>query len=299
MKTSLGVLVTSRGLPRAGQLALQHAVPQQVLEPLLVEPHLLHRALDPLVSRSTAEVAQVDLVRAVDLRVAVEQHAQQRRARAQRAHDEAGLLEQAVAGADLRRARPRRRRPSAPTWCGAARSPVRRSAPLTWSFQLTRRDSSHLVGFSRVEYLDFLKACTRPSARAPTSRSACATATASRSPTARRSASTPRSTSSVELGENVELLRETSDEYFGRAEAAQAARRPQARHGLHRRHAPRRVRAARLHRRRAAVAVDGRDRLRRHPPAHGRGGRRATAAPAPGPATSTRCSASSPATGRT
>ena len=109
-------------LAGAGELALQDAVPQQVLEPLLVEPHLLHRALDPLGVEADGEVAQVDLVRAVDLRVAVEQHAQQRRARAQRAHHEAGLLEQAVAGADLHRARPRRRRRGAAR-SGAARSP--------------------------------------------------------------------------------------------------------------------------------------------------------------------------------
>ena len=48
------------------------------------------------------------------------------------------------------------------------------------------------------------------------------------------------------------LLRETSDEFFGRAQAARGARRPPRRPRVHRRHAPRRVRAARLHRRRAA-----------------------------------------------
>ena len=110
-------------LAAAGQLAVQHAVPQQVLEPLLVEPHLLHRALDPLRLEVDPEVAEVDLVGAVDLRVAVEQHAQQRRARAQRAHDEAGLLEQAVAGAELLRARARRRGLRRRRRCGAARSP--------------------------------------------------------------------------------------------------------------------------------------------------------------------------------
>ena len=76
----------------------------------------------------------------------------------------------------------------------------------------------------------------------------------------------------VELGDNVELLRETSDEYFARAAAAEAARRPRPDmafiDGMHLAEFALRDFIGRG----AAVAVDGRDRLRRHPAAHRRGG---------------------------
>ena len=97
MKTSFGVLFTSTDLPRGGQLALQQPVPEQEAHLAVVEPDLAERLGGVVRADLHAEVAQVELLRRVDLRVAVEQHAQQRRAGADAAHHEGRPGQQAVA----------------------------------------------------------------------------------------------------------------------------------------------------------------------------------------------------------
>ena len=113
MKTSFGVLLTRISLPAAAELAVQQPVPEQEAQLLLVEPDLAQR-LDRVVGLDLdGEVAQVQLLRRVDLRVAVEQHAQQRRARADAAHHERRRDQQPVARL-ARRVRRRRARGRAP-----------------------------------------------------------------------------------------------------------------------------------------------------------------------------------------
>src|SRR5215217_6449108 len=96
--------------------------------------------------------------------------------------------------------------------------PVRRSAPLTVSFQLTRRDSSrdHLVGFAPVEYLDFLKGlheAVRPRAYLEIGLRHGDSLALAGCPAL---GVDPAFNLRVELGDDVQLLRETSDEFFAR-----------------------------------------------------------------------------------
>ena len=267
MKTSLGVLVTSLRLAAARQLAMQDPVPQQVLEPRLVEPHLLHRALGPLRAELHPHVAQVDLVRAVDLRVAVEHHPQQRRARAQRAHDEPGRADQPVAAADLPRARAsgraagRARRSSSPVACASAR--------LTDRFQLTRSDSIVHARCTTSTSSESLHGALAPAGYLEIGLRHGDSLALAECPAL---GVDPAFDLQVELGDNVTLLQESSDELFMRAQPDGGAGRQPRRPRVHRRHAPVGVRAARLHRRRAARALDQRRGVRRHPAARGRRG---------------------------
>jgi len=103
-------LVDELALAAGGQLAVQHPVPEQVLEAALVQADLLHRGPRPLRGDGDAEVAEVQLLRGVDLGVAVEQHAQQRRARAQGAQDEGRRGDEPLALGRPRPAARRRRR---------------------------------------------------------------------------------------------------------------------------------------------------------------------------------------------
>ena len=111
MKTLLGVLSAMIDLPLAASSRCSRRSHSRYSAALVVEPELLHRALRPLLVEVHGDVAQVQLVRRADLRVAVEQHAQQRRARAQRADhehrrlDAGGRRRAAAACAGSRRAR--------------------------------------------------------------------------------------------------------------------------------------------------------------------------------------------------
>ena len=91
-------LVHQHRLARGDQLALEQPVPEQEAHLPVVEPDLAEGLGRVVRADLHAQVAQVELLRRVDLRVAVEQHAQQRRAGADAAHHERRRDEQAVAG---------------------------------------------------------------------------------------------------------------------------------------------------------------------------------------------------------
>ena len=90
-------LVDEDRLARGGQLAVQQPVPEQEAQLLLLQPDLAERLGRVVRLDLDRHVAQVQLLRRVDARVAVEQHAQQGRARAHAAHHEHGRLQQPVA----------------------------------------------------------------------------------------------------------------------------------------------------------------------------------------------------------
>ena len=112
MKTLFGVLSTIIRLPLPASSRCSTRSHSRYSSPSASEPELAHGALGPLRVELHGHVAQVQLVRRVELRVAVEQHAQERRARAQRAEDERRPLQQPVAAAQLAHGAAR---------CGAAR----------------------------------------------------------------------------------------------------------------------------------------------------------------------------------
>src|SRR5690606_530665 len=70
-------LVDQDLLARRGELALEDAVPEKVFQLLGVQTEEVDRLLRERALDTYAEVAQVKLVRCADLRVAVEDHAQQ------------------------------------------------------------------------------------------------------------------------------------------------------------------------------------------------------------------------------